>query len=103
MKHLKSFNEAIREVSLIDTLKELKPYLTTEGVYTKYLLDSRLSGNRLYIELDVTSAYEGGKNERDKIKRVLTRAGFSPIGGSTYTITIDDNNLEIVKNIISSN
>jgi hypothetical protein len=109
MKHLKSFNEAIREVSLIDTLKELRPYLTTEGVYTKYLLDSRLSGNRLYIELDITSAYEGGKNERDRIKRILTRAGFSPIatngyfGGSTYTITIDDNNLEIVKNIISSN
>lgn len=103
MKHLKSFNEAIREVSLIDTLKELKPYLITKGVYTKYLLDSRLSGNRLYIELDIASAYEGGKNERHRIKRILTRAGFSPIGGSTYTITIDDSNLEIVKDIIPYN
>ena len=103
MKHLKPFNEAIREVSLIDTLKELRPYLITKGVYTKYLLLSRLSGNRLYIELDIASAYEGGKNERDRIKRILNRSGFSPIGGSTYTITVDDSNIEIVKDIIPSN
>jgi hypothetical protein len=100
MKHLKPFNEAIRQVSIIDTLKELKPYLTTKGVFTEHLLDLVLSGDKIFIELDITSAYEGGKNERDRIKRTLTRAGFEPIGGSTYRIVVNDNDLEIVKSLI---
>ena len=101
MKYIKKFNEAIREVSMIDTLNELKPYFNTQGVYTEKSLGTQLSGNRLYIELDVTSAYKGGKSERDRIKRTLTRAGFSAIGGSTYVVEINDNDLETVRNIIN--
>jgi hypothetical protein len=101
MIYIQKFNEKYQP-SIKDTLNQLKYYFTTDGFYTKKLLDYNIYNNRLYIELDIQSAYKEGKVERSRIKYYLKRGGFEPNGSSNFVIILSPDDLEWVKNWFSS-
>ena len=101
MMYIQKFNERYQP-NLKDTLTDLKKYFTTDGVFTSKLLDHTITSNKLLIELDVTSAYEKGKVERDRIKYYLNKAGFQPAGNSLFMITLSNDDLEWVRNYFSN-
>jgi len=102
MIYIQKFNERYQP-NIKDTLNSLKKYFTTEGSYTENLLDhSIFLTNKLVIELDIASAYKGGKSERDRIKQSLNRVGFEPVGNSQYMVTLSPDDLEWVKDFFSS-
>ena len=102
MTHIQKFNERY-QTKVRDTLNSLKNYFTTDGVHTDKLLSySIVYTNQLTIELDIASAYKGGRVERDRIKYYLNKAGFEPTGNSEYAIILSPNDLEWVKDFFSS-
>jgi hypothetical protein len=102
MTHIQKFNERYQP-NIKDTLNSLKNYFTTDGVYTKKLLDHFIVyTNTLVIDLDIPSGFEGGKSERDRVKYSLSRAGFEQTNISQLAITLSPDDLEWVKDFFSS-
>jgi len=101
MIYIQKFNERYQP-NIKDTLSQLKDYFTTAGVYTEKLLDYNIYNNRLYIELDIASAYKEGKVERDRIKSRLKSGGFDSNGSSNFVVILSPNDLEWVNNWFST-
>jgi hypothetical protein len=102
MIYIQKFNERYQP-RLKDTLNSLKSYFTTNGAHNDYLLNQFIVyGNKLVIELDIPSGFEGGKPERDRVKYYLSRAGFEPVGTSQFIITLSPTDLEWVKDFFSN-
>lgn len=92
MIRIKKFYERFGEKSIDNIIEFLKPYLNTPGTYIYSLVDISFVGSRLLVELDVTSAFPGGKSERDKIKNFLHKNGFSYYGNAVVQKLIEDEN-----------
>lgn len=102
MIYIQKFNERYQP-KVRDTLNKLKSYFTTDGAHTKKLLDHFIVyTNTLVIDLDIPSGFEGGKVERDRIKRSLNRAGFEQTNTSQFAISLTPDDLEWVKDFFSS-
>lgn len=99
--YIKKFNESYQN-NLLDTLKYLQKYFKTDGVFTNKLLDYVFIGNRLVIELDVTSAYSNGKSERDSIKQKLKKVGFQPGGNAVLINYLSEDELKVTKEFFNS-
>jgi hypothetical protein len=101
MKYIKLFTERY-QTDIIDFLTELKEYFTKSGVYTENLLGYSFIGNRLYIELDIASAYDGGRSERERIKSKLKRFGFEYAGNAELRINLSDTDLQKAKDFFKT-
>jgi hypothetical protein len=90
------------QTDIIDTLTQLKEYFTKSGVYTENLLEYSFIGNRLYIELDIASAYDGGRSERESIKSKLKRFGFEYAGDTILRVNLSDVDLQKAKDFFNT-
>jgi hypothetical protein len=100
MKFIKSFNERYQP-TIVDILSDLKDYFISGGTYTESLLDYSIMDNTLYIDIDIASAFDGGRTERERVKGRLKRFGFEWAGDSSVSIKLSDSDLEEVKSFFN--
>jgi hypothetical protein len=84
MKYIKRFNESVKHSDIINLLNVIEPYLNKT-------LDVELKDNVLYVDVDIPSKFEGGKNEMISLQRYLQKYGMEKDSIASFYLKIEDN------------